>query len=148
MRGRGSGSCGSHFIKQPGTRQRCSVRSGNEESTFTEDNHAVCNRELHHPYSLIQSQIQVAVLWQSAHLGQAVFMVTAFTIHHPPLFFPSSFITPSVFAMSWPFLSTTCPSHYWACYQCVCVCVSVYLPTRSGSLSLCEAPVIVGGLLL
>lgn len=40
-RGRGSGSCGSHFIKQPENRQRCFSGSDAVNHNLTEQNHAI-----------------------------------------------------------------------------------------------------------
>lgn len=51
--GRWSGSCGSHFIKQPGSRQRCSFRSVNQEPEFAEQNHAINRNHGYHHYTTV-----------------------------------------------------------------------------------------------
>lgn len=156
-RGRGSGSCGSHFIKQPRTRQRCSFRRIYKKSEFTEQNHAVkCNHKLHHDYNRVQSHIQMVALGLSCHQYFTISTLQAATSsgysthYHPPLFFfySSSFIAPSVFTISSPCAAQQHVLGITGHFMSLCVCLPVYSPARSGSRSLCEAPVIVGGLLL
>lgn len=70
--------------------------------------------------------------------------------HYPPspsFFFPLFFITPSVITVRSPWAALKQAPHIMEMLS-MCVCASVYSPAWSRSLSLCEAPVIVGGLLL
>lgn len=127
-RGRGRGSCGSHFIKPPGNRQGCSFRSVCQESEPTEKSHVFkYNHKLHHHYNVIESQIQmVALHFCILQSGQ-----TASSLSHPPfssLHF-SSFITPSVFMISLPCAAQQhaidITEHFIGMFVCVCVCVSL-----------------------
>lgn len=88
-----------------------------------------------------QAEIQAAAVRLQCHRWLPV--ISLHSGHHPPtpphpILPPTSFDTPSVFKHS--VYARVCV------HMCACVCV--HSPTRSRSLSLCEAPVIVGGLLL
>lgn len=133
-RGRGSGSCGSHFIKQPRTRQRCSFRRINKKSEFTEQNHAVkCNHKLHHDYNRVQSHIQMVALGLSCHQYFTISTLQAATSsgysthYHPPLFFLFLILHRSLCLYDKLALcsTTTRPWHYWAFYEFVCVSPSL-----------------------
>lgn len=85
-RGRGSGSCSSHFIKQPGNRQRCFSQPYWAES---------CNQvkqETHHHWNKIWSHIKMfacdAICILKADGTLQVANYYGYSAHyHPPFFF-------------------------------------------------------------
>lgn len=122
---RGRGCCGSHFIEQPGSGQGCRIM-------LQQPNGCCSKNPRDRLTTLLTSRLQTRIpaCWQS------ILNVHRFI----PLFHPSPFIAPSWFEISDAL--ACCAAHSKA------ECVSVYSPARSRSLSLIEAPVIVGRLLL
>lgn len=143
--GEGSGSCGSHFIKQPEIREML-IPETKPGIWIHWAGHAIkCSLQC---FSKSDWNGCTLTLISSVFYNQRGIMVTALTTI--PLLFVFLILHRSLSLYDELALCSTiiCPWLYWASYRCVVVCVSVYSPTRSGSLSLSEAPVIVGGLLL
>lgn len=124
-RGRGRGSCGSHFIKPPGNRQGCSFRSVCQESEPTEKSHVFkYNHKLHHHYNVIENQIQMVALrllyftiWTDSKFSlPSPLLLSSFLILHHSLCLYDKLALCS---------TTTCFWHYRAFYRYVCVYVCV-----------------------
>lgn len=119
---RGRGCCGSHFIEQPGSGQGCRI-------TLQQPN-GCCSKKKS------RRQTQNAARVEASDSAPCLLAADS----QRPQIHPSPFINSLVFVISDALACCAAQSE--------AVCVSVYSPARSGSLSLIEAPVIVGGLLL